>query len=568
MPDATVIDQLLALLPEPLADALVALAIDEHATAAQWQATVREVLEYLGQTQQQEDIGRLVSQLLPVETLVPDIYRAWRPLVRDAVAFLSTHLSPTRLVPKLVEQILLPADTPLAQRVFMFTSQMPSLQKIGQMLARNAYLDETLRAELRQLENAIQDIAPAIIRAEIERQLGPQLTTYDVAVAEAPHAEASVSAVVRFTWCHPGTGRREGGVLKVLKPYIRAYFTEELALLQEFGTFLAANRQKYALSHMQVSELLDDVRHHLAAEIDFPQEQANLLAAAQRYVRVPGVRVPRLIPELSTPTITAMTEEPGVKVTEAFPTLLWQRQQLAMRLIEVLLAVPLFAPEQEAIFHADPHAGNLFYNQQTSEVILLDWALTQRVSREERRQLVRLMLGVVLRDEADICQALAALSPDNGIQHPAQAATVRQLVQQFVRRLSPWAFPGPTDLLTLLHTLVFAGLRLSPALWMLRKILFTLDGVLHELAPGIRKGPVIARYLLTQGTGSVSGLYPLCPPAPTFRSPLSPRDWLALSWSVCGFSSRVWRQGMALAWEAGCQALQHPTPQATSAPRP
>jgi ubiquinone biosynthesis protein len=375
-----------------------------------------------------------------------------------------------------------------------------------------------------------------------------------------------VSTAVQFTWRHPVTGQRERGVLKVLKPYIRAYFTEELALLQEFGTFLAANRQKYALSHMRVGELLDDVRHHLAAEIDFPQEQANLLAAAQRYARVPGVRVPRLIPELSTPTITAMTEEPGVKVTEAFPTALWRRQQLAIRLIEVLLAVPLFAPEQETAFHADPHAGNLFCNQQTGEVILLDWALTQRVSREERRQLVRLMLGVILRDEAYICQALAALSTANGMQPPVQATTVRQLVRQFVRRLPLWMFPGPTDLLTLLHTLVFAGLRFSPALLMLRKMLFTLDGVLHDLAPGVRKGPVIAWYLLTQGTGSMSRLSPLSQPAPTFRFPLSTWDWLALSWSVCGFSSRVWLQGMARAWDAGWQAFQHHTPQGTSAP--
>jgi predicted unusual protein kinase regulating ubiquinone biosynthesis (AarF/ABC1/UbiB family) len=233
----------------------------------------------------------------------------------------------------------------------------------------------------------------------------------------------------------------------------------------------------------------------------------------------------------------------------------------------VLLAVPLFAPEQEAVFHADPHAGNLFCNQQTGEVILLDWALTQRLSREERRQLVRLMLGVVLRDEASICQALAALSADSGVQHPAQAATVRQLVRQFVRRLSPWAFPGPTDVLLLLHTLVFAGLRFSPALLMLRKMLFTLDGVLYALAPGVHKGPVIAWYLLTQGTGSVSGLYPLGLPSTVFRSPLTTWDWLALSWSAFGFSSRVWLQGMARAWDAGWQALPHPTSQATSAPR-
>jgi len=45
-------------------------------------------------------------------------------------------------------------------------------------------------------------------------------------------------------------------------------------------------------------------------------------------------------------------------------------------------------------------------------VIRLDWALTQCLRREECRQLVRLMLAVVLRDEAGIAEAQTALSRD------------------------------------------------------------------------------------------------------------------------------------------------------------
>lgn len=549
------IEPLLARVPEPLADALIALSLDEQATAAQWEATLLEVITYLDQQHQRAPLGVLCSQLMPVDTLVPERYRAWRPLVRDAVAFLGTHLAPARLAPKLVEQILLPADTPLPQRVVAFMARMPGLQKIGQMVARNPYLDASFRAELRQLENAVHDVDPATIRAAIDRQLGPRLATYAVALEETQLAEASVSAVVRFTWDNPATGRREHGVFKVLKPYVSAYFTEELTLLRDFAAVLDVNRAIYALAQAQVRELLEDVGNLLAAEINMPGEQANLLAAARHYGQLPGVRIPRLLSELSTPTITAMSEERGVKVTDACPGLPWKRQQIAVRLLEVVLAVPLFAPQEEALFHADPHAGNLFYDTSRGDVLLFDWALTQRVSRAERRHLVRLILGVVLRDEAYICQALTALCPAQMQPGTPLDTAVRQQVQCVVRGLSPWSFPGLRDVIALLDTLVFAGLTFSSALLILRKVLFTLEGVLHDVAPGVPMESVFAWYALTQGTGSISQLCPLRPAVPTFRSPLSPGDWLALGWSALGFGSRVWRQGVTRVWDAGWQAL-------------
>ena len=42
-------------------------------------------------------------------------------------------------------------------------------------------------------------------------------------------SEASVSAVVRFTWYKPE--QREHDVFKVMKPYVAAYFSEDMDLL-------------------------------------------------------------------------------------------------------------------------------------------------------------------------------------------------------------------------------------------------------------------------------------------------------------------------------------------------
>ena len=73
--------------------------------------------------------------------MVPEVYAAWRPLVRDAMLFMISHLSAARLAPKLVEQIELPPDTTPEARLLRLIAKVPALQKIGQVLAHNRHLD-------------------------------------------------------------------------------------------------------------------------------------------------------------------------------------------------------------------------------------------------------------------------------------------------------------------------------------------------------------------------------------------------------------------------------------------
>jgi predicted unusual protein kinase regulating ubiquinone biosynthesis (AarF/ABC1/UbiB family) len=456
-----------------------------------------------------------------------------------------------------VEQMMLPIDLPLEQRLIILIAQMPSLQKIGQIVARNRNLDPKFRAELTRLENAIRDITPAEIRTEVEHQLGQQLETYHVELKKMILTEASVSAVIRFTWVNPVTSKHEQGVFKVLKPYISEYFSEELGLLQGLAEFFETNRQNYALAEVSLRDVFDDVRLLLEQEINFLGEQANLTAAYQRYTNVSGIRVPRLIRELSTPTITAMTEEKGVKVTEAFSQDPFRRIEVAARIVEALLAIPLFSQEEEAIFHADPHAGNLFVDEKARELVLFDWALTERLSREERRQLVLLVLAVALRNERHIFQAIAKLSKDNITKDRTKANIVRSHVAHFISHLSPLTVPGIAHVLTLVDNIILSGVTVSASLLMFRKVLFTLDGVLHDVTSGVPVDLILTWYIVKQQMRSASRLNPLSTSPTNFRFPLSNFDRIALTWSAQFFGLRVGLQTTKQMRNMGLRKLQH-----------
>jgi ubiquinone biosynthesis protein len=475
------------------------------------------------------EIGKWTGRLVPVELLVPDSARRWRPLVQDAFEFLFAHLSNRRLATKVVEQFELGPDTPPEQRLLRLINKMPGLQKVGQVLARNRHLAPKLRKALSELENGMSDVTLAEIRRLIEDQLGKRLAQYAVELEPAMLSEASVSAVVRFTWNFPGR-EREQGVFKVLKPYVPECFGEDIRLLQRLGEFLASPKRGYGFAIRDVREMLAEVLLLLEHELDFRREQATLREAARMYRASIGIRVPRLIEPLSTSSITAMSAEAGVKVTDAFPGSPIRRARVAEQLIEALVAVPFFSREEEAIFHADPHAGNLLYHGTNRELVILDWALAERLSLASRRQLVLLSVMMTLRNRDGVRQAVRDLSLLADRRNRARLRVIDKCVAQFFDQMPPDASPGTLDAMLLLDHVALAGVRFPPPLFLFRKIVLTLDGVLYDVAgPGVRIDEVIAREFLTRYTASLGLMH----------APLEWKDFAAIEWNALLYPFRV-----------------------------
>ncbi len=394
------------------------------------------------------------------------------------------------------------------------------------MIARVRHLNPLLRAELQKLENGIRDIGAGEVRAIVEDRLGPALAAYRVELADELLSEASVSAILEFTWMNHALGRREAGVFKVIKPHVPSCYAEDLNLLQRLAEYLRC-QNAYFVSP-QVTETLDEVRQLLASEVDFRREQATLAEVRRVYVR-PGVRTPKPIPELSTDEITAMSVERGSKVTEARRLHPLQRRRLASELVAFLVAHPIFSPEQDALFHADPHAGNLFFDETANEVIVLDWSLTARLNREDRRQVGRLIMAMIFRDQGGVLDAILALSHSSGRADPATGAIVDREVKAFFASLPFVASLTTMDAMRLLELVGVAGVRFPASLVMVRKVLFTLDGVLHDVIGGeVRLDNVISREFVARFA------------KPSLPPPFGWTDYLAVQLSAFRYATGMW----------------------------
>ena len=476
----------------------------------------------------------IVDEIVPTEALVPEAYVKWRPPVRDAMMFVVAHLSPARLAPKLLEQIELPVDTSPEVRLLRLIAKVPGLQKLGQVIARNQHLRPALRKALAKLENGIRDVQPEEIRAIIEESLGPKLKIFAVEIAPTMLSEASVSAVVRFNWRNPDNGRRERGVFKVLKPHIPEYFAEDMDYLQGLAQYFGDRHHTYGFPSDLLPDTFRKVQRLLRHEVNFARDQKTLLEAWTLYRSIPGVRVPRVIRPLCTPTITALTEEKGIKVTSAAARLpVSNRRKLAEQLVEAIVAVPLLSPAENAVFQSDPHPGNLLYNNRTGELTILDWALRERLGREQRRHLALLFLMVSLRDPVGASGEIAALSQHRMRMTSPRGAMIREVVAKFIDGMPASHLPSGADAMRLLERVAIKGVKFPGSLIMLSKVMFTLEGILGDIV-GIDTpmGFTLARHVAQHWLSNRSA----------FRSPLQTRDWLTLQCSAMLYTGRLWVQ--------------------------
>lgn len=519
------------LAPEQLRTAL-ANFVPQGATATEKTSAIEAGLRSpVGQSLRDAMARWIVDEIVPVDRLVPEAYVKWRPPVRDAMMFVVARLSPARLAPKLLEQIELPEKTPPEVRLLRLIAKVPGLQKLGQVIARNQHLRPALRHALARLENGIRDVEPETIRAIIQESLGPRLERFSVEIAPAILSEASVSAVVRFTWKNPDSGRRERGVFKVLKPHIPEYFAEDMQYLQGLAQYFGDRHHCYGIPAHLIPDTFRKVRRLLSHEVNYAREQKTLVEAWTLYQSMPGVRVPRLIRPLCTPRITALTEERGVKVTNAAASLpASRRRRVAEQLVEALVAVPLFASQQDAVFHGDPHAGNLLYDTRTGDLTIVDWALRERLSREQRRHLALLILLVSLRDAVGASKEVLALSQQGIAGSSARAQMVRESVRRFLDELPAGRLPSGGDAMRLLERIAIRGIRFPGPLVMLSKVMFTLEGILADIAgPDTGMGFTLARHVAQHWLRNRAA----------FRSPLMTGDWITLQCSALLYVGRL-----------------------------
>lgn len=451
-----------------------------------------------------------------------------RPVSEALVVFLSGLPLPAQ-EEILAAQAALPSTTPTSERVRRLAQQCPVLHKVGQALARDRRLDPALRRELSALETLPPSVPPQAIRAALAQELGP-LERLGVRLDAHAIAEASVAVVIGYQ------DARRHGVFKVLKPGIEERLALELELLQRVGTFLDERCDALAIPKIGYEEVFRRVKEKLRDEVRLEVEQRHLALATDQYAPLSRVQVPS-VHEYCTARVTAMERVNGRKISEHGQRSMGERRDTAALLASTLLAHPLLSTHEQALFHGDPHAGNLLLTPE-GRIVLLDWSLAGTLRQREREAMVHAVLGAMLRDERLVVAMLEALCEDA----PVNKAALRAVVREAVRPLRVGQFPGFSWLIGLMDAAVEqAGLTARADLLMFRKALHTMNDLVLDM--GASEG-AIDLALFSGFTEKLIAEWPIrwlaAPDSRAFATRLSNLDLAGLMFQSPLLTTRFW----------------------------
>lgn len=413
-------------------------------------------------------------------SLLPQAYAQYRPLLAEGMDFFLRHLTAGRLNHILSEQMQLPASVALEQRVELLLRQAPALHKLGQVVARDRRLTPGLRRRLQRLESMPSRL-PNITAVRALDAECPGWRRAGIHLAPRPLAEGSVAVLLAFTWKPHGSSARQG-VFKFLKPGVQDRLAEDLQILPLLGTFLEEKCDELTLPVLDYRDTFETIQELLLHEVELDQEQQHLAEAAEFYAHCGSVQIPELLP-FCTPRLTAMSRLRGKTMSEAsFWRSLRAEQSAkaahkqAQSIARALVAEPFFSPHPAALFHADPHAGNLLWTQQ-GRLGIVDWSLTGRLSRPERAAIAQLLLAAMALDKGAVARAVSHLA-----RGPLAEPALDDVLEERVNQLFQGTLPGVVWLTGLFDQLgLRAKARFSPDLLLFRKVLLTLDGLLADL---------------------------------------------------------------------------------------
>ncbi|MGD8648323.1 MAG: AarF/UbiB family protein [Desulfobacterales bacterium] len=446
----------------------------------------------------------IVERTRPQQT-IPEVYDHYRFVVCDGIEFFLSQISCQRLIDLVISQLQLKSDVDTKERLVELAKRIPTLHKLGQIIARNPNIDPAVKKWLIQLENGCYGTPLEGILRRIDGQLAETGSLDRVTIQPVILSEASVAAVIPFYWNQPSAHEQIHGVFKVLKPGIRSHLEEELIILEKTGAFFEKNRQRYDFKDFKFLDIFQEVREIMLNEINLAAEQNYLVEAGRFYQDMEDIQIPQPF-SLSTDSMTAMAYLNGPKIIDVDlnPE---QRKRCVAVLFEALICRPLFSPHEESLYHGDPHAGNILAVNDPAtgdlKIGLLDWTLAGRLTKRDRLKTVKLILAIIKKDLSSIRRAVKTLAVNDFMEYPQQRQAFRNVV---LNHLQSSEFAGLSQMkksFKLLEQLSFEGFVFPADLMLFRKAVFTLEGVLYDLDPSFDMDAAIMQYITALMTGEL-----------------------------------------------------------------
>ena len=268
-----------------------------------------------------------------------------------------------------------------------------AIMKAGQMLSFIADgLPPEAQAALATLQQDVPPMAPSLAAGVIRQELGDDPERIFLEWNPVPLGAASIGQVHRAV-------TRDGRVVavKVQYPGVDKAIKSDLDNAEVlYGLFAS-----FALKNLDVKSLVDELRARMADELDYRLEATLQTEFAERYDGHPFIRVPKIVPELSTQRVLTSEWVDGLRFDDFIAKVDEPTRQKAA---EVMFRFAQGAIQLHHVFNGDPHPGNYILHEDGT-VTFLDFGLVKRWGPGELESLTGVLDRILERDVDGTIQA-------------------------------------------------------------------------------------------------------------------------------------------------------------------
>lgn len=346
--------------------------------------------------------------------------------------------------------------------------------KLGQVLStRPDLLPPEMVLEFKKLQHDALKVPFEVLQERLNQAYPEGTEVHFRSIDPVALASASIAQVHRAVL-------KDGQpvVLKVIKPGIEKTILGDLAILRD----LAEIAGKY-FDHLgfNPSEVVEEFARHVQIELDLIHEGRATERLARYFKEDPNIEFPKIYWDATRSRVLVLEEIIGRQLSRLDPATLTpeSRQRLCLLSTGAIFRMCL----EIGYFHADPHPGNLFYDQE-DRLVLIDCGMTGFVEGRTRYLLGEFVRAVIDRDldrtarvGIELSDADPALEKDRQFRNDlwemigrCEASTLdgldfTALLSHFFEVLRKYRIHCPSDLVYLI------------------KALMTIEGVVEEIEP-------------------------------------------------------------------------------------
>ncbi|MFD0986462.1 ABC1 kinase family protein [Methyloligella solikamskensis] len=266
------------------------------------------------------------------------------------------------------------------------------MMKVAQLLATiPEALPAEYAAELGQLQSQAPPMGWPFVKRRMASELGPDWESKFASFERTAANSASLGQVHRAT-------SHDGRSLAVKLQYPDMQSAVEADLNQLGVLFSLHRRMRPAID---TSEIREELSARLREELDYTLEARHMELYGRIFADEPMIRVPQVLPEISTRRLLSMTWLEGNPLLQYTDRPLEERNRIATAMFKAWW----FPFSHYGIIHGDPHLGNytVFEDEagRASGINLLDYGCMRTFQPKFIQGVIDLYHGL-LRDDRDL----------------------------------------------------------------------------------------------------------------------------------------------------------------------